>query len=625
MALSSGPLQEGFFSLPGDQTAAGGPVVDGLITIGSSNSGGPVYNELISSIPAYSGGPVLNALISSVPVYAGGPIYDDILNAGATFMAGIKGKQIATGADGIATSNLADNILAADVYGRAKIASNFFDSTTVGAKFANNSFTEANATAIIDSNAIIASKLKYDGQTYTFASATAITVPTPSSDAHATTKAYVDAVATGLDVKASCRLATAAVLPDCTGTGTGVGKTLTADANGALSVDSVAVAVGNRILVKNQVSGADNGIYVVTATGGAGAPFVLTRAADADQNAEVTAGMFTFVAEGTVNADSGFVLTTNDTITVDTTALEFSQFSGAGQVIAGAGLDKSGNTLLINDYNKGVQVDADGLEVDGSEIAGTGLQQNATSAWKVDVKYGSSGLTTVDAGDTASAGSADTAARTDHQHAVSTGVAGSILPDDSAAEGTSTALARADHKHAISTAAPSVTIKTDATSAAEGSGNDFLRADATFIAATATPVAVGTSNAQGTSQSLARADHVHEAAQPCLDDKSKAPTAGTASPLTNFETTGITITNTPALDGYVQVLVNGIAYPVGNGSRSNLGGFTDNVCAYFSADGGSTARSIADIVANDTLFWNGANAGFALASSDEVSILYECF
>ena len=157
---------------------------------------------------------------------------------------------------------------------------------------------------------------------------TGVTDPTLNQDA--ATKAYVDSVASGLDIKASCTLATAAALAACTAAGSGVGKTLTGDANGVLTIDSVATVLNDRILVQDQVTGADNGIYDVTTEGTAGVAFVLTRSTDADQDAEVTAGMFTFIAEGTINGDKGFVLTTNDPITVDTTALVFSQFSSAG-------------------------------------------------------------------------------------------------------------------------------------------------------------------------------------------------------------------------------------------------------------------------------------------------------
>jgi len=150
----------------------------------------------------------------------------------------------------------------------------------------------------------------------------------PGDPQDAATKFYVDSVATGLDLKASVRVATADVLPACTPAGTGVGHTLTADAVGILTVDSVATVLNDRILVKNQVAGDDNGIYKVTTEGTAGVAFVLTRATDADL--EITAGMFTFAEEGTANGDKGWVLTTNNPITVDTTSLTFSQFSSAG-------------------------------------------------------------------------------------------------------------------------------------------------------------------------------------------------------------------------------------------------------------------------------------------------------
>jgi hypothetical protein len=149
--------------------------------------------------------------------------------------------------------------------------------------------------------------------------------PTLAQDA--ATKAYVDGLVNGLDWKNSVRLATAAALAAVTAAGSGVGKTLTADANGALSVDGVAVANGDRILVKNQVAGADNGLYIVTDLGSGGTPFILTRTVDADQNIEVTANLAVFVSAGTVNADTGWTLTTNDAIVVDTTSLSFAQFS----------------------------------------------------------------------------------------------------------------------------------------------------------------------------------------------------------------------------------------------------------------------------------------------------------
>lgn len=203
-----------------------------------------------------------------------------------------------------------------------------------------------------------------------------VNVATPTAGTDAVNRDYVQAYAAGLDWKQSVRLATTAALPANTAAGSGVGKTLTADANGALSVDGVAVAAGNRILVKDESPGSDNGIYVVTDAGSAGTPYVLTRATDADQNAEVTDGMAVFVGEGTSNLDTGWVLITNDPITVDTTALVFTQFTGTGSIIAGAGLLKTGSTIDVeldtaaDAQSAGTGGGSSGLEFDTSGAAG---------------------------------------------------------------------------------------------------------------------------------------------------------------------------------------------------------------------------------------------------------------
>ena len=144
------------------------------------------------------------------------------------------------------------------------------------------------------------------------------------------TKAYVDATATGLDVKSSVRAATTANLTLATGF-----------ENGDV-IDGVTLVTGDRILIKNQTTGADNGIYTVNSSG---AP---TRAEDANTSAEVTAGLFTFVSEGTVNGNAGFVLTTDDVVTLGTTSLTFTQFSGSGQLVAGNGIGISGNTVSLD-------------------------------------------------------------------------------------------------------------------------------------------------------------------------------------------------------------------------------------------------------------------------------------
>ena len=180
-----------------------------------------------------------------------------------------------------------------------------------------------------------------------------IQLATPTADGDAANKAYVDSVAEGLDIKGSCVAATTGALPAVTynNGSSGVGATLTADANGALAaIDGVTLVADERVLVKNQASALQNGIYVVTTVGDGSNPFVLTRATDFDQGSpsgEIPGG-FTFIEEGSTNADAGFVCTTNAPVTMGTTAINFTQFSGAGAITAGDGLTKTGDTLDVN-------------------------------------------------------------------------------------------------------------------------------------------------------------------------------------------------------------------------------------------------------------------------------------
>ena len=162
----------------------------------------------------------------------------------------------------------------------------------------------------------------------------------------------LQAVQAGIDVRASVRAATTANI------------TL----SNTQTIDGVALSAADRVLVKDQTTGSQNGIYVVV-SGGA-----WTRATDADTNAEVTGGMFTFVEEGTVNADSGWILTNDGTITLGTTALTFVQFSGAGQVVAGAGLTKTGNTLDVVGTANRIVVAADSIDIGTDVVTLTGTQ-----------------------------------------------------------------------------------------------------------------------------------------------------------------------------------------------------------------------------------------------------------
>ena len=182
-------------------------------------------------------------------------------------------------------------------------------------------------------------------------------------------KAYVDQVAQGLDTKPSCRAATTADLSATYNNGSsGVGATLTAGSNGAIVVDGVSLAVNDRLLVKNQTTASENGIYVVSTQGDGSTAFVLTRATPEDQPSELSGGAFVFVEEGTVGSNNGYVFTHTGAPTFGTTALDVAQFSGAGQIDAGAALSKTGNRLDVEVDNSSIEVATDALRVKAAGI-----------------------------------------------------------------------------------------------------------------------------------------------------------------------------------------------------------------------------------------------------------------
>jgi phage-related tail fiber protein len=209
-------------------------------------------------------------------------------------------------------------------------------------------------------------------------------VGTPSASTDAANKAYVDGLAQGVDWKASVRAAT-----------TAAGTLASSFANGS-TIDGVTLATGDRILIKNQAAGAENGIYTVNASG---AP---TRATDADTSAEVTAGLAVFVEEGTTLADTGWLLTTNGAITLGTTALTFTQFTSLGTVTAGAGLTKTGDTLDVVSANGGIVVNADNIALTAADasltIGAGGVKVTPGTGGQVQVTNGSGVVTATSLG-----------------------------------------------------------------------------------------------------------------------------------------------------------------------------------------------------------------------------------
>lgn len=198
----------------------------------------------------------------------------------------------------------------------------------------------------------------------------------PSDDQDAATKAYVDAVAQGLDTKDSCRVAT---------TLSATGSYATSPSNGQLTgaqttIDGIVLVDGDRVLVKDQPDAQQNGIYTVGST-----TSTWTRAEDQDGSpaAEVSVGNFSFVESGTVNAGRGFVVQkdgVNDGIlTLNTHNINWTQFSSAGAITPGDGLSQDGTDLDVNVDDSTIEINADTLRVKDSGVTNAKLANDSVT------------------------------------------------------------------------------------------------------------------------------------------------------------------------------------------------------------------------------------------------------
>ena len=275
----------------------------------------------------------------------------------------------------------------------------------------------------------------YFGGASTFGS-TVLLNADPTLALQAATKQYVDASAGGgFVVHPSVVLASVAALPSCTYSNgaSGVGATLTATANGALSIDATAVTAGIRVLIKDQASGLQNGVYTVTQVGSAGTPFILTRATDFDtaSSGEIANNAYFFVTGGATQAGDSYVLSVSGTIVVGTTALTFTLFADqqsytggtnitvAGQVInvsgtiaatlggTGTSTVTTGDLLYGSAANtwsklpigigyKSLVVNAGGTQVEWNAVA---LNQTAAVSGQLGTGNGGTGLSSYTAGD----------------------------------------------------------------------------------------------------------------------------------------------------------------------------------------------------------------------------------
>jgi hypothetical protein len=208
----------------------------------------------------------------------------------------------------------------------------------------------------------------------------AVGLADPTNAQDAVTKAYADALLTVGNNDTNARVAT---------TGN-----LNLAAPGA-AIDSVTLAPGETVLVRAQSTGSQNGLYVFN-----GAAVPMTRATEADTNAEVKPGMFVFVVEGATNASNGFTLVTPAPVVLGTTSLSFIQTSGAGQINAGSGLTKTGNTIDAIGTTNRISVAADSIDISSSYAGQTSITTLGTvtaGVWNgtaIPLAFGGTGATT---------------------------------------------------------------------------------------------------------------------------------------------------------------------------------------------------------------------------------------
>jgi len=608
-------------------------------------------------------------------------------------MAGeISGKQLRDAS--VDTTQMAAGVLEATSTGRALMASGLFDEATVDDKFA--------ASAIDTDRLKEGSLFIQSGGGVAMAAAlamgtnkiTGLSDGTASSDA--ATKGQLDAVAAGLDPKASSECATTGILSTHGTTpayayagGTGTRGQITW-ASGPTTIDGYSLVNGDRIIVKNEGSGTTQVSSVDTRADSSGDLnddyFVIyatpriayyvwynVNSAGSDPTPSPPAGVSYTGAEVAVatNATAGDVA---DATKVVLDALLLNGYAPFGTIsIASLSEMTIPNTFggLCTDVAEGVGT----TFTFATDTPGTGLGPDVNGIWvrtgadtwdratdfdtDAEVTTGaysfvSSGTVSHDIGyivtshdplicggaggspiiwatftsvslggtpgtiqpdDAANEGTSGSAARSDHQHAIVAAAPGTTAKSEatSAAEGSATSFMRSDAQIEVATATPGTAIQSDAGTALQGAASTLLRSDALILAATAAPVAVGTANAQGSSTSLSRADHVHD---------SPAPTAGNKFMTANVtaadqaKATDTTVAATPALDSYVKVEVNGIGYQVGD-----TGTFATSEC-YFGQGDSVTGRAIADIASGDTLRWNGTVAGFELDANDRIDFFY---
>ncbi len=348
LSFTGGPItSSGTLTLGGTLAVANGGT--GATTLGSN---GVLYGNGTSAIAATAVGTTGQVLVGNT---GAAPSWTALAsNAVTSFSAGTTGLTPATGTTGSIT--LSGTLAVANGGTGANNAGSARTNLTAAASGANTDITSIALTT-----------------------GTITTAPTGGTDI--VNKTYADTIASGINFHQAVRLATTAALAANTynNGASGVGATLTANANGALSVDGVAAVAANRILVKDEVTQANNGVYTVTQVGDGSTPYILTRATDFDSAGsgvdQIDAGDFFLVTAGSTLANTSWVQQTPLPITVGTTSIVFLQFGAPITYSAGTGLSLAGTVFSLT---APVAVNLGGTGITSVGTAGNVLTSDGT-------------------------------------------------------------------------------------------------------------------------------------------------------------------------------------------------------------------------------------------------------
>lgn len=338
----------------------------------------------------------------------------------------------------------------------------------------------------------------------------------------------------------------------------GPGSTLTANVNGSINspgIDGVTnLAVNDRALVNNEVAQSHNGIFFVSQVGDGSHPYILTRSDDFDETTgshpDFAAGAFTFVTEGLTNASSGWVLATTGAIVVGTTALSFTQFSGAGEIIANNGLTKTGNTLDVVPGDTSLTATPGSLIVrlntNGGLVTSTGLKINLPASSGLQLSSNQLSVLPNPTNATIAVAAAGISVIVDPAGAVVAGASG----------------LKVQVGNGISITGNTLLANLDGTSLAFSGATIAINYSAT------TPSQFANAAATGSDVHAARIDHIHKR------DTDQQDYFAVGSPVLQGTSSNYTLSATPVQNLAVRFYLNGLFLEQGGGADYTISGVT---------------------------------------------------